>query len=432
MRDNIKDDDNKYIKNEYFDINTVADNSNKQSQEEISSYSETFKSEGQKAQPLQLTKREKKILKRQEKVANKRPRKYFRNIWIVMVLIISIALSEFLLIGMVDVLALNRTTDTRVSVSIPKGASHKDIASILKTAGAIQYEDYFNDYLNLFKRSAKFSKGDYDIPIDLDYASIVGYLQTPKNRTDVFPLTFPEGKNVVEYAQILEENQICSKEDFLKECNSDGYDSSYTFIKDITNAKDRYYKLEGYLFPDTYNTYKDSEPSDIIVQMLSNYKKKIMGENDVDGYKKPVSLEQVAKDKGTTMEQVLNLASIVQSEAADTDDMKIIVGIFTNRLNAGANSGVSQLGSDATVYYPYRSKDQAPQGYKSKYNTYEIQGLPPGPICNPSMDAINAVLNPKKTNYMYFAHDKNGKPYYASNEAAHNNNLAVIESVNSR
>ena len=106
--------------------------------------------------------------------------------------------------------------------------------------------------------------------------------------------------------------------------------------------------------------------------------------------------------------------------------MKIIAGIFENRLNSSANDGYRQLGSDATKYYPYRKKESAPEGYESKYNTYKIKGLPPGPICNPSMDAIYAVLNPKKTNYMYFAHDKNGKAYYATNEQTQQANLKKI------
>lgn len=416
--------------NHYIDINSET-NSNRDiyEQTEISSYSQNYQ-EKDNNQKIELTKKEKKLLEKREKEINKRPRRFFKSMWLVMVLVISIAVSEFMLIGMVDLLALNRDSNAKVGVTIPEDASNAEIASILKSAGVIEYDDYFKYYLDIFKSSVDFTCGEYDMPVDLDYAGVVSYLQTQSNRTDSFSITFPEGMNVTEYAQTLEDNGVCSKQDFLNECNSDKYDDDYSFIGDITNDKDRYYKLEGYLYPDTYTVYKDTKPSQIVTNMLNNFEDKVMLDNDeIDGYDE-VNLSKLASEKGMTVDQVVNLASIVQAEAADVDDMKMIAGIFENRLEADPDFGFQCLSSDATVYYPYRTKDDAPAGYDSNYDTYEVKGLPAGPICNPSVDAIEAVLNPTESNYMYFAHDNNGNAYYAANETQQQINLTKIEAAN--
>lgn len=358
---------------------------------------------------------------------NKKPRRFFKKMWLMFVIIASAYIAVCFAPAIQDMFAIKRADKIPASVAIAKGSSKSEIASVLSTADVIKSKSGFELYLTLFKHSTKFTKGDYTIPKNLDYAGIVNFLTTQSNRTDVVSVTIPEGLNVEECGQLLENNNICKKDEFCNACKSNEFDSKYDFISKITNANDRYYKLEGYLYPDTYKFYLECEPSDVINKMLKNYKDKIIDSNNgIPELNGKESIESLAKEKGYTIEDVITLASIVQAEAADANDMKIIAGIFENRLNSSANDGYRQLGSDATKYYPYRKKESAPEGYESKYNTYKIKGLPPGPICNPSMDAIYAVLNPKKTNYMYFAHDKNGKAYYATNEQTQQANLKKI------
>lgn len=359
---------------------------------------------------------------------NKKPKKFFKKMWLIFVLITSAYIAACFYPAIQDMFAIKRTDKIPASIAIAKGSSRSQIASVLNTADVVKNKTGFEIYLTLFKHSTKFTKGDYTIPKNLDYAGIVNFLTTQSNRTDVVSVTIPEGLNVEECGQLLESNDICKKDEFCKACKSNDFDSKYDFISKITNANQRYYKLEGYLYPDTYKFYLECEPSDVINKMLKNYKDKIIDlNNGIPELNGKESIESVAKEKGYTIEDVLTLASIVQAEAADTNDMKIIAGIFENRLNSAASDGYKQLGSDATKYYPYRTKEAAPENYESNYSTYKIKGLPPGPICNPSMDAIYAVLYPKKTNYMYFAHDKNGKAYYAANEQAHQANLKKIK-----
>ena len=134
------------------------------------------------------------------------------------------------------------------------------------------------------------------------------------------------------------------------------------------------------------------------------------------------------------MDEIVTIASIVQAEAANKDDMFVISSIIHNRLKNGVEMGVAQLNCDCTVYYPYREQKDVPASikdtFKSRYNTFNFNGLPPGPICNPSLDAILAAIAPKDTNYYYFCHsitDDGSTPYYATTLSEHEYNLTLIE-----
>ncbi len=128
-----------------------------------------------------------------------------------------------------------------------------------------------------------------------------------------------------------------------------------------------------------------------------------------------------------TLDQVMTLASMIQAEAANKEDMYMVSSVFYNRLNSGGKGDLLRLRSDPTTYYPYRTKAAVPSDivgtFKSRYDTYTIQGLPAGPICSPGLEAIDAALHPASTKYYYFAHDKDGKAYYAETNAQHERNL---------
>lgn len=141
-----------------------------------------------------------------------------------------------------------------------------------------------------------------------------------------------------------------------------------------------------------------------------------------------------------TVDEIITLASIIQAEAADVDDMYLVSSVLHNRLNTAKSDGVSPFGDvgmtrlqvDSTVYYPYKSKTQIPiaekNSFKSRYDTYDIEGLPAGAICNPGKDAIDAALSPDDTNYYFFCHkaattDSPAQSYYASTGIEHESNL---------
>ncbi len=338
----------------------------------------------------------------------------FRFMWFFMVLFLSVLLSQLAIGGFDDMLAKDREK-VSVTVEIPKNPTTDQVAQILKDAGVIRETDFFKLYSKLTKADGHYHNGSYKIDTNMDYEAIINSLQTNSNRVDTIKITFPEGMNAVEIAALLEKNGVCTAKDALAVMNSNNFDSGFEIIKSITNAKDRYYKLEGYLFPDTYEFYKDEDPKSVVKKLLNNCNKKLTAE-----------IRNKAAAEKMTVDQMMVLASMIQAEAANKEDMYRISSVFHNRL-ASSKGDLSRLRSDPTTYYPYRTKAAVPSNlrdtYKSKYDTYTIVGLPAGPICNPGAEAIDAALNPANTDYYYFCHDKDGKAYYAKTNAGHEANL---------
>lgn len=378
------------------------------------------------------SKSEKRILKEK----SKRNTYIFRSVWIVMVVLISALTIKYILVGINDMLAISRENQgEKVVVEIPDDANINNVSNALLSAGVIKDKSFFTLYSIFTKSSRKFTKGTYEITIGSDYEAIVNYLQTQSNRTDIIDVSFPEGKNIIEYAKILSDNGVCGYDEFLEACNSDYFDDDYEFISNIKNSEDRYYKLEGYLFPDTYTFYQGENPKSAITRFLNNFEEKIFKKKSVKGYTFKINIESIAEEKGMSLNDLIILSSLIQAEAADTDDMYYVSSVFHNRLKTLDSDGQSKFGefglnrleSDATLWYPFKSKNDIPSDrlneFPGKYDTYKIPGLTVGPICNPGLDAIDAALNPKDTEYYYFCHSNDGNSYYAKIDAEHQQNL---------
>lgn len=194
-------------------------------------------------------------------------------------------------------------------------------------------------------------------------------------------------------------NKLSVSKDFSKQ---------FSFLKD----KPEYASLEGYLFPDTYRIYKDASAKDIVLRMLNNFDKKLS----------PDLREEIKKQK-KSIYSIITMASIIEKEAPmqgkENRDARIISGIFWNRLKTG-----QALQSDATLSYVLNDKKTQHKGedleINSEYNTYKYRNLPPGPICNPSLNAIKAAIYPLNTQYNYFLTPKNSnKVIYARNYQEH-------------
>lgn len=389
--------------------------------ESIHSCSDGFKKEesvkNKKAVDRKQRKQEKKEMKAREKVKGRNNRGLFRCVWISMILLVSIALTRYLMVGVDDLLAVSRASGS-VQVELEENCSVGDVADVLKEQGVINNSFFFTMYCLVTGADDGFGQGSFTLDTNLDYEAIINYLQTTGNRQDVVTITFPEGLSLLEVAQKLEENEVCTVEEVLEAANSGEYDN-YDFINAIDNEEDRYYKLEGYLFPDTYDFYKGEDPKIALGKMINNCQNRFSKET-----------RDEIQEQGYTIDEVLTLASIVQAEATDEKDMRMVAGILINRLEDGASRDIYRLECDSTTYYPYRSKSQVPEKerdtFKSTYDTYTIEGLPPGPICNPGMDAIQAVLEPssESAGMYYFCHDADGNAYYASTWSQHEANLA--------
>ena len=332
--------------------------------EEISSYSGEDVKDQIARESRRSLKRKMKEEKRELRARNRRNRRIFRIAWLVSVAIVGGAIAMFLITGMNDLLAINRKNPDTVTVTIPKDPTVDSVTEVLAKSGVIGEPNYFKN---------------------MDYQAIISNLQGNSRRTDTVEVTIIEGMSVVEIAdKLVEEKAIADKDEFLKLCSSDEFDDDFDFLKSIKNSSDRYFKLEGYLYPDKYEFYQNDDPRSVIYKLLNNFENRLYQKQDF-GYDKLYSVNKMLEVSETpySLDEILTIASIVQAEAADKEDMYYVSSILHNRLSADSSMGVSKLGLDSTKYYPYRSEDKLPadsaKNYKSRYDTYDKEGLPPGP-----------------------------------------------------
>ncbi|WP_099204263.1 endolytic transglycosylase MltG [Scatolibacter rhodanostii] len=362
-------------------------------------------------------KQEKKAHKKRNKIKAGKNKRVFSFVWLIMVILLSLSLGGYLSDGAYDFLAKNRQQENFVDIEIPENVTVDQLATLLQEKGAIDEEEFFQLY---FKITASddleyVRAGTHKLKTNMDYQEIIDNLISGEEAA-VATITIVEGSNVTDIANLLEENNVCSAQDFLDEVKLAKYQSdTYPEIRKINNLADRYYLLEGYLYPDTYFLYEKSDPSDVVQKLLGNYSEKIK------------FLNSKIEESGYTLDEVMRLASIIQREAANVDDMYKVSAVLHNRLNFGADYDIYTLDCDSTTFYPYHTKADAPEGYTSSYNTYEVQGLPAGPICNPGTDAIKAALMPNEEygSYLYFCHSAEGEAFYAQTAEEHQVNLEL-------
>ena len=224
---------------------------------------------------------------------------------------------------------------------------------------------------------------------------------------------------------LTEEYGISTREDFVKTINE--YDFDFDFLEGLDELDGRYYRLEGYLFPDTYQFYTDSSAVTVVYRMLQNFETKL---KYVGGGK----LDERLNELGMTLDEVVTLASIIEKEVKYPVDYDQVSSVFYNRLADKAN--FPRLESDATTVYAIQMETgvrpaelgAAELAFDSPYNTRSSRGLPPGAITNPGYEALYCAFYPAKTDYYYFVADKTGYNLYATTLAAHNRNKAQVQS----
>ena len=296
------------IQDDIYDESAKAENNEP---EELNSYSGEDVKEQMAKNSKQALKKKKKIDKKLSKAKNKRNRRVFRVIWLVSVIIVGAMAGMFFVAGIDDMLAINRTEEKNVRIEIPANPNLDTVATVLEKNNIIDDKNYFKLFAKFTKADDDFTQGTYDIKTNLDYEAIINFLLSSVNRTDTVEVTIPEGRNVLEIAKLLKEKGALADEDkFLELCNSNHFDDEYSFLKDITNADDRYYKLEGYLYPDTYTFYENEDAENVIYRFLNNYESKLTEKQDVPGYDKVTTIEDMLKKNRSdyTLDQVMIVA----------------------------------------------------------------------------------------------------------------------------
>lgn len=360
--------------------------------------------------------REAKEHRKRNRVKSRKNKRIFAITWLAMVVLVSLMISSYLIGGSNDFLAIDRI-EAEVEITIPENVTRDELTDILYQSHAIEKPEFFSLYCLLTTEMEYFSAGTYTVSTTLDYEALINELQSGPDLGEEIRITFPEGLTVVELAEILEENGLHTKDEILEACNSTLFDD-YDSIAAIDNSDELYYKLEGYLFPDTYDFFENDTVESILKRFVKNYENKITDEMRAD-----------IEASGYSMHEIITMASIIQAEAANADDMYMISAVLHNRLQDGASHDIYSLDCDSTLFYPY-DKSTAPEGYLSDYSTYVslggVNGLPAGPICNPGLEAITAAVYPSElgSTYYYFCHSSEGTPYYASTMEEHTANLA--------
>jgi len=347
-------------------------------------------------------------------------------IYLVAVLVISGFLSLFVILVGNDVFALVKDSN-EVVVTIPEGADLSDIAEVLGENNIVKYPGFFKFYVNFRHKGADhYLSGSFTVSPSMPYDMLIATFKESAARRKEITITFTEGMTVDEIIDKFLENGIGTRERFVDVIQN--YDFDYWFIKELDKSiaahpdSGRKYRLEGYLFPDTYNFYSDSTEETAIARLLDNFAVKFD-----DNYRLG------AEQQGMTVDQVVTLASIIQKEAKFVADYPIVSSVFHNRLDNPSRTD-GKLESNATVQYTMPKEDvrleltvEEIQKYDNAYNTYLYPGLPVGAICNPSINAINFALYPQDTDYYYFISDSSGANLYARTWEEHARNRQKVE-----
>lgn len=324
-----------------------------------------------------------------------------------------------------DMLGIGKSDTTKLII-IKEGATTEQIAEQLKDEGIIKSPKFFVLFSRLRKADSMYIAGEHFIRANMAYETIIQNLTTDEeeNKNSV-EVTFPEGITIFDAAQILEENNVCSQEDFLFYFNAAGYGFEFEDMLPV-DSQLKFKPMEGYVFPDTYYFYEEMDPEKVCQKIYLNFDNKLTD----DRIKKMEELQ-------ISLDELITFASIVQKEAATTNTMTMVASVFWNRLNNPDE--FPKLQSDPTTNYVNNvikpNQDVYNKTMIEAYDTYQGAGLPPGAICNPGIEAIDAVLANQKSDYFYFiANIYTGETLFAetleqheANEQKINEEIAQIE-----
>ena len=376
----------------------------------------------------------------------KRQNKVARNIVLTVLLIVLIGVGVTGFVGYNYFSSALKPIDANsteyVTVEIPAGSSSKEIGEILEKNGLIKNAQVFNLYSKI-RSYGNYQSGYYNLQKSMDLDSIAKQLQEGGTETPQPPvlgkITIPEGYTLEQIVETVTANAAAtskknaktpfSKEDFLNKVQDEDFIAKmlakYPQLLATLPGKDSgvKYRLEGYLFPATYEYGKETTVEELIDQMLA-----AMNTNLSQYY-------SIIESKNLTVNEVLTLASLVEKEGSTDQDRKDIASVFYNRLNQAMplQSNIALLYAQGKLGKKTTLKEDAEidTNIDSPYNVYKNQGLMPGPVDSPSLSALEATINPSKTDYLYFvANVETGVVYFANTYEEHAKN--VEEHVNSK
>ena len=332
--------------------------------------------------------------------------------YFVFILCVSVVLACVAWMAASDALALNKDNFSAV-VSLPMSifdsetvdtydengrktgterVTHADISYVadeLKSAGLIEYKWLFELFCKISHADTKVDPGEYELESSFDYRALVKNMQSGSGATVTITVVIPEGFTMHQIFKRLEENKVCTYDELMDAAAN--YNYNYDFLDGIDQGDPT--RLEGFLFPDTYEFYVGMQASSAINKLLENFHYRITDD-----------MLTRMQNMGLDIRSVVNIASLIEREAANDNERGTIASVIYNRLAANM-----PLGIDASILYIHPDHEGSPTAdmlaEDSPYNTRLYQGLPPTPIANPGLASIEAVLSPESTNYYYYALD---------------------------
>ena len=312
-----------------------------------------------------------------------------------------------------DVFGMGIGSGKEVMIDIPKGTGISGIAKILKDEGIIRHKFVFRIYESLGKTRI-YQQGGHLVGKGQSYSEILRKLAAaPDVGVDkIVTVLIPEGFENWQIAKKLAENGLVDEKKFMDELDNGDFD--FDFVKEITRSENR---LEGYLFPATYELFVGESEHSIINRMLSAFNERIV---------------PLYRESGTSysLDEIVTMASLVEREAANDGERGKVASVFYNRIKIGM-----PLGSCASVQYIIKERKDVLSNkdiqIKSAYNTYITKGLPIGPIASVGEASVKAALYPEKTDYLYFAARSDGSEnVFTKTHAEHLNTVRMLQGSN--
>ena len=335
---------------------------------------------------------------------------------------VSICLSMVIIAFGRDMLGIGKSDTTKLII-VPENATTEEISQLLHDEGIINSPKCFQMFTKLRKKNDIYLAGEHFVSPNMAYETIIDTLTNEEEEEAKEPvsLTFIEGETIYDAAEKLEAEGVCSASDFIFYFNSGGF--GYRFENELPKtpnaSKFADARMEGYLFPDTYTFTKDMEPEQVCQKIYFNFDQKMTDER----------LEKMKK-LGLSLDQLITFASIVQKEGRDREQMDNIASVFWNRLEHPDE--YPKLESDPTSNYannvirPHMTVINS--DIIQAYDTYKGTGLPPGAICSPGTDAIDAVLLKKPSeNYFFIANIYTGETFFSKTNDEHEMKKAQVK-----
>lgn len=343
--------------------------------------------------------------------ARKRRRRHVNPfVYLLFVLVTSALLAGVGWLLITDLCAFNKEP-MQTTVEVTADDTVGSVAEKLQDAGLIKYKWFFRLFASLANAEENIGTGIYELDTDMDYrALIMGMRNASGNlNTDTVRVTIPEGYTVSQTIRLLAEKGVNTEEKLLEAAKKADFKYDY-----IDNNSEDISRLEGYLFPDTYDFYVNEKPANALNRLVKNFDSKLTEDR----------LEAV-EASGYSLKQIIIIASLIEKETDGTDQANIASVIY-NRLNDDGSHGTyKMLNIDASLLYGLPADHEGPitsadLKADTKYNLYKYAGLPPTAIANPGLASIDAALEPNVTGYYYYALGKDGKHHYSATLDEHN------------